>query len=141
MKKKKRRQEESERYNIPKKFNFKLLLILLFNTVIIFTIYRVGVYFEFKPMLWIYFGATLALSLGYIIYNRGLSRRNITHDMLPESWSAVQKQQFLDEDKKWKDKSKWMLTLLFPFIITFMFEVIDLFFIDYIKNIFPSFFK
>mgnify|MGYP001203520548 CR=1 FL=1 len=140
MKNKKDGRNNGERYTGPKKFNFRLLFILVCNTILIFSIYRIGVHYEFVPMIWIYFGVTFALSLAYIIYNRGLSRRNITPDMLPDNWSAVEKQKFFDEDKAWREKSKWMLTIIIPLIFTFMFEMIDLYFIDYFKNLFPSMF-
>lgn len=120
--------------------NLRLLIILVFNTVIIFGIYRIGILLRFEPILWIYFGVTLGMTLAYIFYNRGFSRRNLTSEMLPESWSAVQKQAFLDEDKKWREKSKWMLTILFPLIVTFFYEMVELFFLDNLKAIFPGLF-
>ncbi|NLK39428.1 MAG: hypothetical protein GX303_04160 [Clostridiales bacterium] len=140
MKKKKDKNNNEREIIGKKKFNYKLLLILIFNTIIIFSIYRLGVMMEYEPILWIYFAAALLFSLAYIIYNRGLSRRNITPDMLPDTWSPIQKQKFFDEDKKWKEKSKWMLTILFPLIITFMYELLDLFFFENLKFIFPALF-
>lgn len=140
MKKKKDKNNNEREIIGKKKFNYKLLLILIFNTIIIFSIYRLGVMMEYEPILWIYFAAALLFSLAYIIYNRGLSRRNITPDMLPDTWSPIQKQKFFDEDKKWKEKSKWMLTILFPLIITFMYELLDLFFFENLKFIFPGLF-
>ena len=83
-----------------------------------------------------YMAITLILGLSYVIYNRGFSRNGITKDMLPKSWSEEKKQEFVDSAKERLRASKWILTLLIPFIITFALYAFELFFIDMIKDMF-----
>lgn len=118
-------------------FNWRLLLMLIGNTIIVFAIYRIAlnfIFFEF--VLGAYMLITLGLVLGYVIYNRGFSRRGITVDMLPDSMSYEEKQEFVADAERRAKKSKWMLTLILPFVLTFLFDAVELFFGDYFKGIF-----
>jgi hypothetical protein len=114
-----------------KAFNWKLLLIVALNTVIIFGFYRLMLnflYFEFVM------GAYLVLTAGfvfaYVIYNRGFARRNLTREMLPEEWSEEQKVAYVADGERRMQKSKWMLTIIFPLILTFTFDFIELYWGD-----------
>ncbi len=118
-----------------KKFNFKLLGILALNTVLLFGIYRVCMslpYFEI--VLGIYIAVTAALALGYVIYNRGFSRKGITFEMLPDTMSEQQKREFIEDGAAREKKSKWMLTLLIPLIFVFMFELIELYMLPFLQS-------
>lgn len=106
-------------------------LLLLFNTAVIFGVYcffvmREGVLWLF----WLYYIALAAVSLGYVIYNRGFSRDKLTYAELPNDWSEEQKKEFLRSRDERKKKSKWLLTLLFPLVLTVFFDIIYLFFSD-----------
>ena len=114
-----------------KAFNWKLLLIVVLNTIIIFGLYRLMLnflYFEFVM------GAYLVLTAGfvfaYVIYNRGFTRRNVTREMMPEEWSEEQKVAYVMDGERRMQKSKWMLTIIFPLILTFMFDFIELYWGD-----------
>ena len=114
-----------------KAFNWKLLLIVALNTVIIFGFYRLMLnflYFEFVM------GAYLVLTAGfvfaYVIYNRGFARRNLTREMLPEEWSEEQKVAYVADGERRMQKSKWMLTIIFARILTFPFDFIELYWGD-----------
>ena len=85
--------------------------------------------FSFVIMV-IYLALLLGFSLAYVIYNRFFWRWGVTADRLPEAWSAVQKQQFLDLTEQRRERSKWLLLLIFPLIITFLFDAFDLFLLD-----------
>ena len=113
-------------------------ILLCGNTVLLFVIYRVLIaygemtdktIFSFVTMV-IYLALLLGFSLAYVIYNRFFWRWGITADRLPEAWSAVQKQQFLDLTAARREKSKWLLLIIFPLIITFLFDAFDLFLLD-----------
>ncbi len=143
-KKKKKQKEPTPMYQMTeplrtsaRAFNWKLLLIVVVNTIIIFGFYRLMLnfyYFEFVM------GAYLILTAGFIfayfIYNRGLVRRNITRDMLPEEWSEEQKVAYIADGETRLRKSKWMLTIIFPLILTFMFDCIELFWGDLFARLF-----
>ena len=108
----------------------KLMLYLLTNTVLLAGLYYLIPYltkgkFEYMPHIYIVLGAVLALY--YVIYNRGFVGKNTTPDMLPGNMSSVEKQRFLDESRERQKKSRWVLTLLIPIIVTFFIDVIYLF--------------
>ena len=139
MKKKKKKQREPSPLSevtaplrsSAKAFNWKLLLIVVLNTIIIFGFYRLMLnflYFEFVM------GAYLVLTAGfvfaYVIYNRGFTRRNVTREMMPEEWSEEQKVAYVMDGERRMQKSKWMLTIIFPLILTFMFDFIELYWGD-----------
>ncbi|MBQ8275448.1 MAG: hypothetical protein IJZ02_02330 [Clostridia bacterium] len=112
-------------------FNWRLLLILAVNTVVIFGLYRILVGLGYFVIISsIYFLVLLGLICGYIIYNRAMVARNITPDQLPEDWSEEKKKEFFAEAERRVKRSKWMLTLIFPLCITFCFEIIYLYIID-----------
>ena len=139
MKKKKKKQREPSPMsdlNAPlrssaKAFNWRLLLIVVLNTIIIFGFYRLMLnflYFEF--VMGAYLVATAGFVFTYVIYNRGFSRRNLTREMLPEEWSEEQKVAYVADGERRLQKSKWMLTVIFPLILTFMFDFIELYWGD-----------
>ena len=72
----------------------------------------------------------------YIIYNRGFSRRNLTPEMLPDEWSEEQKIAYISDGAQRLKKSKWMLTIIFPLVLTFMFDCIELFWGDLFAHLF-----
>ncbi len=120
-----------------KPFNWRLLLTLVGNTVLIFAIYRIAIGFEWFPVvMWVYLIATAGLAVGYTIYNRGFSRRGITAEMLPDTMSAEQKCEFIADGERRARRSKWMLTLLIPLILTFAFDLLELYVFDYFAGLF-----
>ena len=70
------------------------------------------------------FGGMLA---AYIIYNRAFSRKNITMDMLPDHWSADEKQSYIRDGEERMKKSRWMLMIIIPLLVTFAAEAMYLF--------------
>lgn len=120
-----------------KPFNWRLLLTLVGNTVVIFAVYRITIGFDWFPVvLGIYLAATAGLAIGYTVYNRGFSRRGITADMLPDTMSAEQKCEFVADGERRMKRSRWMLTLLIPLILTFTFDLLELFVFDYFTGLF-----
>ena len=74
------------------------LVTLIFVTAAVFGLYRVMMtlpYFEIT--LGIYMVSLLALIVAYMIYNRGMTRRGVTADMLPDEWSDGQKEEFIED--------------------------------------------
>lgn len=120
-----------------KPFNWRLLLILVGNTAVIFAVYRVSMSFKWFPwVLGIYLAATAGLAIAFTVYNRGFSRRGITADMLPDTMSAEEKCEFIADGERRMKKSKWMLTLLIPFIVTFTYDLLELFVFGYFTALF-----
>lgn len=65
--------------------------------------------------------------VAYIAYNRAFTRKNITHEMLPENWSTEQKDEYIADGSKRMEKSRWMLSVIIPFLVTIMADALYLF--------------
>lgn len=141
MKKKKKRNHERQESPMSqvtaplrasaKVFNWKLALIVVINTIIIFGFYRLMLnFYYFEIVMGVYLALTAIAVFSYVIYNRGFTRRNLTPDMLPEEWSEEQKLAYISDGERRLQKSKWMLTVIFPLVLTFLFDCIELFWGD-----------
>ncbi len=117
------------------------LLLLVGNTVVFFALYRVLLYYAemaedgiwaFLVML-LYMGLLLGFVLGYLIYNRFFYRKGLLPEQLPAEWSAEQKVAFLADGEARLQKSKWMMTVIFPLVVTFLIDAIDLFLMDFLR--------
>ena len=75
--------------------------------------------------------------IAYIAYNRAFTRKEITMDMLPPDWSEQQKQDYINDGKIRMEKSRWMLSVIIPFLVTFMAEALYLFvWTGWLENLF-----
>ena len=124
--------------NDQSKKNLRTLGLLALNTLLFFVLYRVllyytemtdNPYYSFIVMV-LYMALLLGFVLAYLIYNRFLYRRGLTHEDLPDTMSPVEKQAFLDDGEMRLKKSKWMMLVIFPLVFTFLIDAIDLFVFD-----------
>ena len=75
--------------------------------------------------------------IAYIAYNRAFTRKEITVDMLPDDWSEQKKQDYINDGKMRMEKSRWMLSVIIPFLVTFMAEALYLFvWTGWLENLF-----
>lgn len=115
---------------------WRLILLVLCNTVLLFGIYA---YFVMTRgvnwLFWVYFGVLLAAAIGYVLYNRAFSDASATYATLPYDWSHEKKTDFLSARDERKRKSKWLLIVIFPLALTLMFDVIFLFFGDMLVSL------
>ena len=113
------------------RFNFGLAGGMLALSVLAILIFRtmkeisVGAYIA---AIVIYSAITLASSIWYIFFNRGLIGK-LSPEMLPAEWDEAQKKSFMDEYYDRRSKSKWAIMLLVPMIATFFFELLDIYFL------------
>lgn len=122
-----------------KKPNIKLLLLLVLNTAVVFGFYRFMLnYPHFEIVLIAYMVLLTGFALGYVIYNRGFSRSGITVDMLPDSMSAEEKVEFVEDAQIRRKRSKWMITCIFPFVFTFGFDALTWLITDNILSMFKG---
>jgi hypothetical protein len=132
-KRKKRRDyaasDEAKVVKKTKKFNWKRLLILCGEFVVVFAIYQLFVAFEQIAIMWIYIIIACGLFVAYIATNREFSRAIPSEDQLPEDWTDEQKHEFITETKKRREKSKPFVMLMTPFVVTIMIDVVYLFYI------------
>ncbi len=75
-------------------------------------------------------------AIAYVIYNRGFTQKNITAEMLPDSWSAEKKTEYIENGKKRQEASKWMLCVIIPLMIPIALDAISLFTWPIIQNLF-----
>lgn len=104
------------------------IAVLVAVTVAVLVIYR---FFMQRPEFYIVFGIyaviTAASVIGYVVYNRGFSRKGITAEMLPNEWSEEEKTKFTEDAKRRSERSRWLLIIAFAFLFTFAFDAFDLF--------------
>ncbi len=115
------------------------ILALIAVTAIIFCLYRflIGYYF-FEITLGIYMGVAAALVLAYVIYNRGFSRRGVTEDMLPDDWDEDKKKEFIEDGERRLKRSRPILFLIFAFFFTFVMDILELYALPIIQEIFGA---
>ena len=104
-----------------------LLLLLAITAILMVLYFWIPEQFQFSYMPIVYLAVGAALALFYVIYNRGLSGRNVTLDMLPDSMTLEEKQKFISESKERLRKTKWVLLILIPIILVFAADMIYLF--------------
>lgn len=75
--------------------------------------------------------------IAYIAYNRAFTRKGITVDMLPDTWSEEKKKEYVEDGERRMKKSRWMLSVIIPFLVTFIAEALLLFvWSGFLENIF-----
>lgn len=102
------------------------LIVTLLNTVAIYGLYVILITAMPQHSVVtasVYMIALAALSFGYVFYNRGFSRKNVTIEMLPLEWTEEEKRDFIEDGERRLKRSKWCLTLLIPLIFTFFMEL------------------
>ena len=116
-----------------------MLLVLVAVTALVFAVYRFFLQTPyFVTVLVIYMVLCAVSVLSYVIYNRGFSRKGITADMLPDSWSEEQKTEFVEDGERRRKKSRWMLIPMFAFIFTFAVDMIELWVLPTLQKLFFS---
>ncbi len=116
----------------------RYVLPLCINTVLFFAVYQVllfyaemteETFYSFLVMV-LYMALLLGFVLAYIIYNRFFYRKGVTKEQLPCEWSDEKKQEFIEDAARRTERSRWMLTVIFPLVITFFIDTVDLFIMD-----------
>ena len=118
--------------------NARYLILLAINTILFFAVYRVllfyaertdETYYSFIVMV-LYMVLLAIFVMWYLIYNRFLYRKNLTKDDLSPDMSDEEKEAFLADGRERLAKSKWMMLIIFPLVITFLFDTLELFVFD-----------
>ncbi len=140
MSKNKRRRPKIEKVKEPRKKlsrrDIAKLLAMIITTAVVFVFYRFMLdqpYFD--VVFWGYLVAATALIIGYVIYNRGFSRKGITEDMLPDTWSDEEKQSFIEDGERRLRKSRILIIPIFALLFTFAVDLLELFTLPIIQKI------
>jgi hypothetical protein len=118
--------------------NLRRLIVLAINTILFFAVYRVLLFYAERTddtfyaflVLALYTALLLGFLAAYFIYNRFLYRKNLTPEDLPDTMSAEEKEAFLADGRARLEKSKWMMTIIFPLVLTFLIDAVDIFILD-----------
>ena len=126
----------------PKKPDTKVvitLILLVLVTIAVFLFYRVMMNFpHFEIVLIAYMVLSVAFVVAYLIYNRGMTRRGVTPEMLPEDWSDEQKIEFIEDGIRRQKKSRWMIFPIFALLFTFAIDAMELFVIPFFTEMFTK---
>ena len=114
---------------VPKKVGVSRMLFLAAITITLAVLYYIlpALGFLYTPHLYLAVGGGLAL--GYVIYNRGFHLRGVTVEMLSDHIPVEKRQQMIADSARRFEKSRWMLLILLPILLVFMFDIIYLFMI------------
>ena len=117
------------------KDNALRLLALIAVTMLIFCTYRfmLGFYY-FEIVLGIYMAVAAAVIFGYVIYNRGFSRRGVTKEMLPDTMTDEEKTEFIEDAERRLRKSRPLLVLIIAFVFTFVVDILELYALPLIQE-------
>ena len=111
----------------------KKLLLLLLNFILVFVVYRVFLSMEGGVGLAVtavYLVITAALAVAYFIVNRGFAKPISDPDLLPAAWSAAEKCAFMEDAARRHEKARGILLWLFPFVVTILLDILQLFLLD-----------
>ena len=118
------------------KANTMRLVVTAAITLIVFLIYRLMMNTPYFHIVFIaYLVLATAAIFGYVIYNRGFSRKGITTDMLPDEWSDDKKRDFIEDGERRLKKSRPLLIVIIAFAFTFAIDIIELYTIPLITEL------
>lgn len=105
-----------------------LLILLIFNTVLFAAVYfALPVLLRFAYLPAVYLAVGGGFLLAFVLYNRGFSLRNAKPEDLPESLPLEEREAKIEEAKRRFRGSRWMLTIVIPILLTFLFDALYLF--------------
>ena len=105
-------------------------------TLAVFAIYRLAMSTPYFHIVFIaYLALATAAILGYVIYNRGFSRKGLTAEMLPIEWSEDKKREFIEDGEIRLKKSRNLLIITIAFGFTFAIDIIELYTIPLILEL------
>ncbi len=107
----------------------RLVLWLLVSTVLSFLIYYTCVSLRFPYIFFVYIALAAGFFIGYLIYNQGFVLRDATPEMLDDRLSSEEKEQMLEDAKARMHRSRWMLTIIIPLVVTVLVDVLYVWFL------------
>ena len=117
----------------------KILLLLIFGTLVIAGVYIVAISMQFAPIFHIYWILTAILFCVYLYLKQ---RRDLFYQKASDTEKLDEK--FLISDRKRRKQLKYLLLVLLPFLFTIIGDAIYLFYlqdlnlVQSIKNLFGA---
>ena len=103
---------------------WKRVIQLMISSIVVVGLYIAGMRMQLKWVVYLYYIALLALSLGFVLLNRGIDTTLPTPDMLPDKWTDEEKTVFIEKEKKRKKIAKNLLLVLIPLMLTFAVDLL-----------------
>lgn len=111
-------------------------LLLLLNTALGIALYFILIHLGvwFMPPIYLAVGAVFALI--FIVYNRGFYAKNAKPEELPNTMTKQEKLAYIQDGKDRLKRSRWMLTVILPIVLTIAVDLIYLYIFPYVKEFF-----
>ena len=114
----------------------RLAILLLVNSILFSVLYFVIANAGFGYILYVYTALAAIIAFVFVIYNRGFSRKNVTPEMLSDTMSAEEKREFIADGEKRLSASRWLLTFLFPLVLAIALDVMYLYLLPMLTEMF-----
>ena len=113
-------------------FNWKRALILFVSTVFAMGLYffLMNIYSLWKIVVIAYVAVASVLIVAYFIINRAFTGSGVTYEMLPDTMSHSEKEEYLADVAAREKRSRPLLLVIFPVIITLLVDLFRLFVLD-----------
>ena len=106
-------------------FPWKRLLLLIGLFFIFFAVYEAVIARQQIWILHVYCIAAGVLAAAYILLNRGILSVPV-RDSLPSDWDEAEKDAYLNAVRERRRRTKWILYLLLPLILTVLVDTVSL---------------
>lgn len=114
----------------------KLAIRLLIHALVLIPLYFCAPVFGFHYMHYVYLALGGGLALWYVIYNKGFVYRGLTPDQIAGDAPEEEKAARIETMRRRFDSSRWVLTVLIPILLTFLFDFVYLFILPGLENFF-----
>ena len=113
-------------------FNWKRALILAISTAFAMGLYffLMNIYSLWKFVVIAYVAVASVLIVAYFIINRAFTGSGVTYEMLPDTMSHDEKEEYLADVAAREKRSRPLLLVIFPVIITLLVDLFRLFVLD-----------
>lgn len=113
-------------------FNWKRALILVLSTAFAMGLYffLMNIYSLWKIVVIAYVAVASVLIVAYFIINRAFTGSGVTYEMLPDTMSHDEKEEYLADVADREKRSRPLLLVIFPVIITLLVDLFRLFVLD-----------
>lgn len=113
-------------------FNWKRAIILLLSTVFAMGLYffLMNIYSLWKVVVIAYVTVASVLIIAYFIINRAFTGSGVTYEMLPDTMTHDEKEEYLADVADREKRSRPLLLIIFPVVITLLVDLFRLFVID-----------
>lgn len=98
-------------------------LALVFATVLVYAVYVFACSLQFEAIVHIYAAAIAVLLCAYVIVNRGFLGKLPSIEDISDT-DGVSPEEYLSEIKERRERSRWMLFCVIPFIFTLLIDML-----------------